>query len=114
LNSCNKALIEKVGATINEMELLGKPMFVIEGYRTQSRQQVLYASHRTLPGPWKTDCDGVKKKSNHQLGLAADCGFRNGDPYLGDWVTFGKVAKSHGLVWGGDWEKYDACHVELP
>ena len=39
---------------------------IVEGLRTQKRQQELYAQGRTKPGPIVTHIDGVTRKSNHQ------------------------------------------------
>ena len=39
---------------------------IIEGHRTEARQQDLFAQGRTKPGPVVTNCDGILKKSKHQ------------------------------------------------
>jgi peptidoglycan L-alanyl-D-glutamate endopeptidase CwlK len=39
---------------------------VVEGVRTQKRQQELWAKGRTVPGAIVTKCDGIKVKSPHQ------------------------------------------------
>lgn len=45
---------------------------ISEARRTQARQMQLYAQGRTTKGPIVTHIDGVRVKSNHQLGLAVD------------------------------------------
>ena len=105
---------------------------VVCGIRTAKEQAELYAQGRTAPGPIVTNCDGLKKKSNHQA--KAD-----GYGYAVDIYPFfeGKVQVNHkdtvkcliqiakhiktccfamgvSIEWGGDWEKLkDYPHFEL-
>ena len=49
------------------------------GMRTAEEQNKLYQYGRTIPGAWRTNCDGYKVQSNHQekidgLGYAIDIG----------------------------------------
>jgi peptidoglycan L-alanyl-D-glutamate endopeptidase CwlK len=97
-------------------EKYGYDMVLIEGYRSPQRQASLAAlgPSVTRAGPFE---------SYHQLGLAADCAFlRNGrivisekDPWaMAGYSHYGEIAKSVGLVWGGDWRNLrDLGHVEL-
>jgi len=48
------------------------PVKIIQTRRDQEYQASLYAQGRTTPGNIVTNCDGVKKKSNHQSGEAWD------------------------------------------
>ncbi|MDN5801566.1 M15 family metallopeptidase [Psychrobacter sp. AOP22-C1-22] len=93
----------------------GYDMVLLEGYRSPARQARLLrkGSHVTKAGSYK---------SYHQFGLAGDSAFiRNGkivisekDPWaMRGYKLYGKVAKSAGLVWGGDWRMMDLGHVEL-
>lgn len=93
----------------------GYDMVLLEGYRSPERQARLLkkGTHVTKAGSYK---------SYHQFGLAADSAFiRNGkivitekDPWaMQGYKLYGKVAKSAGLVWGGDWRMMDLGHVEL-
>ena len=93
----------------------GYDMVLLEGYRSPERQARLLrkGSHVTKAGSYK---------SYHQFGLAADSAFiRNGkivisekDPWaMQGYRLYGQVAKSAGLVWGGDWKMMDLGHVEL-
>lgn len=107
------------------IELSTQDFTVIEGVRTQERQQELYAQGRTKPGNKVTNADGVKNKSNHQvksdgLGHAVDI-----VPYPVDWnssVKFNNIAVAMKLAacqlgiditWGGDWKMLDLPHFEL-
>ena len=93
----------------------GYDMVLLEGYRSPARQARLLkkGTHVTKAGSYK---------SYHQFGLAGDSAFiRNGkivitekDPWaMRGYKIYGKVAKSAGLVWGGDWRMMDLGHVEL-
>lgn len=93
----------------------GYDMVLLEGYRSPARQARLLnkGKHVTGAGAYK---------SYHQFGLAGDSAFiRNGkiviterDPWaMQGYKLYGKVAKSAGLVWGGDWRLMDLGHVEL-
>ena len=97
-------------------EQYGYDMVLIEGYRSPQRQSALAAlgPSVTRAGPFE---------SYHQFGLAADCAFlRDGrivisekDPWaMAGYEHYGQVARSLGLVWGGDWHGLrDLGHVEL-
>lgn len=107
---------------------------VVEGVRTDERQQDLYAQGRTKPGVIVTQVDGVKKKSNHQR--KAD-GYGHAVDVYPDTNKNGKVdsnevnfsRKDQGPVataimeaakelcvkieWGGNWKFIDLPHFEL-
>jgi peptidoglycan L-alanyl-D-glutamate endopeptidase CwlK len=97
-------------------EQFGYDMVLIEGYRSPQRQAALAAlgPSVTRAGPFE---------SYHQFGLAADCAFlRDGrivisekDPWaMAGYEHYGQVARSLGLVWGGDWKGLrDLGYVEL-
>lgn len=97
-------------------EQYGYEMVLLEGYRSPQRQAALAALGPavTRAGPFE---------SYHQYGLAADCAFlRDGrivisekDPWaMAGYERYGQVAKSLGLVWGGDWRGLrDLGHIEL-
>lgn len=108
-------------------------MQVWETHRAPGRQQHLFTKGVTKARPWQ---------SPHNHGLAADIVF---DPKQVDlptrpaggkewpdlwcrdredlrelWRRYGESAKSHGLVWGGDWGPldehglgWDLPHIEL-
>lgn len=91
---------------------------VSETWRSRERQQWLYASGRTRPGPIMTEKDGVSTKSNHQSGDAIDIliyriGHSEEGP-LGDrapeWNLIGEEGAKLGLRWGGAWG--DKPHLE--
>jgi peptidoglycan L-alanyl-D-glutamate endopeptidase CwlK len=101
---------------------------IIEGVRTQDRQQELYAQGRTKPGHIVTYADGIVNKSNHQAhedgyGYAVDLyPFVGGKLNLNDVESLKKIAAHIKAIalslninvgWGGDWKMRDYAHFEL-
>jgi peptidoglycan L-alanyl-D-glutamate endopeptidase CwlK len=108
---------------------------VVSGLRLARDQALLFAQGRTMPGPIVTNCDGIIKKSNHQLN---NNGF--GDavdvvPYPIDWNDrmrfYHFIGFVRGVAWklgievvsGSDWDNdyvlndqgfYDLPHWETP
>lgn len=118
-------LREKITRILKGMEALGWKMIITDGVRTTEEQVALYAKGRTTVGPVVTNCDGVIKKSNHQVhpdgfGHAVDCCFLDskGLPtwdHTYPWKLYGEAVKASGLVWGGSWVSLaDLPHAELP
>ncbi|MBL3729267.1 M15 family metallopeptidase [Lysinibacillus sp. HST-98] len=89
-----------------------KNVFITETYRSQERQNYLYAQGRTRPGnivTWTLD-------SNHKTRLAWDIAV--GPPQaLYDVATLnrvGDIARKLGITWGGDWtNNIDRPHFEV-
>jgi len=89
-----------------------KNIFITETYRSQERQNYLYAQGRTRPGQivtWTLD-------SNHKSRLAWDIAV--GPPQsLYDVTTLtrvGAIARKLGITWGGDWVgSIDRPHFEV-
>ena len=115
-NKMNSEFVQRMLTIYKVMsEQYGYDMVLLEGYRSPGRQAKLLkqGSHVTKASSYK---------SYHQFGLAGDSAFiRNGkivitekDPWaMQGYKLYGKVAKSAGLVWGGDWRMMDLGHVEL-
>ena len=86
------------------MRLLGHPIFLVEGFRTEERQDHLYES-------------GISpvRQSYHESGLAIDVAFKGDLPYSDShpWDLLGMVGETLGLRWGGRWESRDMTHFEL-
>lgn len=92
---------------------------LVEGHRSQARQDWLYAQGRTRPGDIVTHA----KVSNHTGGLAGDCypvdihGNVMWDAPQEIWQQYGHCIRSqHGVQWGGDWGHPEVKHsfVDLP
>lgn len=122
LAGVHPVLVGRVVRLLAAMEAAGHPMCVTDGVRTTAQQVALYAKGRTAPGPIVTKADGIKTRSNHQAkpdgyGYAVDCAFVvDGKPSWDarhPWQTYGSVASSLGLEWGGTWRFVDLPHVQL-
>lgn len=89
-----------------------KNIFITETYRSQARQNYLYAQGRTRPGQIVT----WTLNSNHKSRLAWDIAV---DPpqSLYDVTTLSKIgaiARKLGITWGGDWVgSIDRPHFEV-
>ena len=90
-------------------ESQGLDVFVTETYRSQARQDELYAQGRTKPGQIVT----WTLKSNHSGRHAWDISFRStGYNDRSKFERAGKIGKSLGIEWGGDWKKQDLPHYQ--
>jgi peptidoglycan L-alanyl-D-glutamate endopeptidase CwlK len=106
----------KIINKIRELHTLAKKQGldfkVIEGYRSQARQDELYAQGRTKPGKKVT----WTRNSKHTSGKAFDIMvLKNGKGTwdIEDYIKIGKLGKSLGLVWGGDFKGKDFGHFQL-
>ena len=99
----------------------GLKIQITECVRTVAEQDALYAQGRTTgeKGKTVTNAPGYSYSSMHQWGVAFDyC--RTDKPNAFDNVDgffdkVGKIGKSIGLEWGGDWKKpVDKPHFQLP
>jgi len=101
-------LVQQIVANATAM---GIDVMIFETYRSQARQQALFAQ-----GASQLRIVGV-----HHYGLACDIvRLINGEPsWKGDYSFLGQLAHSSGLIWGGDWGNptvkhtfVDAVHVQ--
>ena len=92
----------KVEAIIEDAKAHGINLMVFETFRSQARQEELFAQGATK----------LKKAGVHYYGLACDIVKSiGGDPsWKGDFSFLGALAREHGLVWGGDWGASNAKH----
>ena len=99
---------------------------ILEGERTIARQQTLYQQGRTIPGAVVTNCDGVIKKSKHQVDEYGKVKAVDLLPYpfkgWKDTESFEHLSKhikrcadkfKIKIAWGGDWKMIDLPHFEL-
>jgi peptidoglycan LD-endopeptidase CwlK len=96
---------------------------VIGGFRSIEEQQRLFCQGRDIPecsglykpGPIVTNARGGH--SNHNFGIAFDIGVFQGTKYLPQspkYIEVGKIGRSLGLEWGGDWTTIkDRPHFQL-
>jgi peptidoglycan L-alanyl-D-glutamate endopeptidase CwlK len=97
---------------LEECKHQGLNVLVTETYRSQERQNYLYEQGRTRKGKKVT----WTKNSRHTSRRAWDiCQNIKGQEYSN--TTFfrmcGKIAKSMGITWGGDWSTPDMPHFEI-
>lgn len=109
----------KFAAAVRAMlaELAGGPSeMVFETLRTPERQAFLYGFGRDYDdGRGIVTNAQTSLYSFHGFGLAVDIVEKDGTPWdapPGFWENIGRVAKKHGLSWGGDWKKPDRPHVQ--
>ena len=113
-NSLQPLVERQAKAVMKEMELLGHPVRIVEGFRTNARQSELYAQGRTTPGNIVTYAKAGE--SFHNYGVAVDYVFIKEGYNAPDalWQTLGAVMKRHGFLWGGDWASWpDRPHGEM-
>lgn len=92
LEPITRSLVQRVLASARQM---GIELMAFETYRSQQRQQELFSQ-----GASKLQKVGV-----HHYGLACDIvRVAGGEPsWKGDFSFLGELARSSGLIWGGDW-----------
>lgn len=98
---------------IAECKAQGLNVLITETYRSQERQNYLYAQGRTRNGNIVT----WTKHSRHTSRRAWDiCQNVKGQEYSNTafFKKCGEVAKSLGITWGGDWSTPDMPHFEIP
>jgi hypothetical protein len=108
LEPTTRQLVQQI---VESAEKMGISLMVYETYRSQARQLELFNA-----GATRLRAVGV-----HHYGLACDI-VRSvgGEPsWKGDFSCLGQLARSSGLIWGGDWGDpsiphsfVDAVHVQ--
>jgi len=95
---------------LSECKAQGVDIFVTETYRSQARQNQLYAQGRTTAG----DIVTWTKTSNHTGRMAWDIACKGNVLYADDILSkAGKIAKTLGITWGGTWKVQDRVHYEI-
>lgn len=97
---------------LEECKKQGLNVLVTETYRSQARQDYLYAQGRTRAGNKVT----WTRNSRHTSGRAWDiCKNVKGQEYADNkfFEKCGEIAKSLGIIWGGDWKSADTPHFEI-
>jgi peptidoglycan L-alanyl-D-glutamate endopeptidase CwlK len=94
-----------------EAENQGIKLRLTDGFRSFEEQDALYSKGRTTAGNIVTNAKGGQ--SYHNYGLAFDVVdmelWWNG----ADWQKIGKIGKSFGFEWGGDWSGFvDKPHFQ--
>jgi peptidoglycan L-alanyl-D-glutamate endopeptidase CwlK len=115
-----------VGELIFRCKQEGIDIKIGECVRTVAEQDAIYAQGRTTPGKVVSNAKGSTYSSMHQWGIAFDFyldedvdkdGKTSDDAFNNSTALFdkvGKIGKSIGLEWGGNWSKPDRPHFQLP
>ena len=119
INKCHPKLIKLSEKLVSACRGQGLIIGIGESFRTKEEQDVLYAKGRTAPGNIVTNAKGSSYSSHHQWGTAFDIYRNDGKGVYTDGDGFfekvGKIGKSIGLEWGGDWKSpVDKPHFQLP
>ncbi len=99
-------------AFLRECEKEGLPVLITETYRSQVRQDYLYAQGRTRAGKVVT----WTRNSRHTGRMAWDiCKNVKGQEYSDNafFSKCGAIAKRLGITWGGTWDTPDKPHFEV-
>lgn len=124
ISSLDDLRIDMRGLVIQWREALaqmGIAIRVLETRRSPERQEWLFASGRTRPGPIVTHVSGHNPRARHVAepgqATALDFCFAGADPWHGPWELCGQAwehiaAQQHG-VWGGRWTFKDLGHIEI-
>lgn len=100
-----------VEAVIAGAKAMGIVLIPFETYRSEARQEQLFAQKATE----------IRTAGVHNYGLACDLVKSvGGEPsWKGDFSFLGTLARQHSLIWGGDWGEpgkphhlADAVHVQ--
>ena len=119
INKCHPKLIKLSEKLVSACRGQGLIIGIGESFRTKEEQDALYAKGRTAPGNIVTNAKGSSYSSHHQWGTAFDIYRNDGKGVYTDSDGFfkkvGKIGKSIGLEWGGDWKSpVDKPHFQLP
>ena len=119
INKCHPRLIDLSKKLVSACRGQGLIIGIGESFRTKEEQDALYAKGRTAPGNIVTNAKGSSYSSHHQWGTAFDIYRNDGKGVYTDGDGFfakvGKIGKSIGLEWVGDWKSpVDKPHFQLP
>lgn len=127
ISDLHPKLQEKVRELVKKCADKGIKIGIGECVRTVEEQDAFYAKGRTTAGSVVTNAKGSSYSSMHQWGVAVDFylimdvdkdGKTSDDAFndaTGLFEEVGKIGKSIGLEWGGDWKTIkDKPHFQLP
>lgn len=91
----------------------GLPVYITETYRSQERQNELYAQGRTKPGKVVTWTKNSRHKSRRAWDICKMTGGKADWSDSGFFKACGAVARGLGITWGGEWKMPDMPHFEI-
>jgi peptidoglycan LD-endopeptidase CwlK len=95
----------KIEAVIAKLAAASQTFEIIETFRSQARQEELYAAHATQ----------LRTVGVHGFGLACDCARMIGGRITwesGAYGNYGAACEAEGLTWGGRWTFGDLVHAQ--
>lgn len=96
-----------------ECEKCGLKVRITETYRSQKRQNELYAQGRTTPGKKVTWTLNSRHTGRRAWDICQTIKGREYDNSNGFFDKCGAVAKKLGIIWGGTWKTPDRPHFEV-
>lgn len=136
--SVNPDFLRKAKAVLADVRSKHPELMVIEVYRSPEKQRMLYCQGRMtkqLKAEGYRDKEIAKARAAgyvnskkqvtqtpitrfHGRGLAMDCAWLVGGKLTWEvpqawWEMVGHAARTHELVWGGDWKIRDRPHIQL-
>ncbi len=96
-----------------ECKKAGLKVRITETYRSQRRQNELYAQGRTSPGNIVTWTKNSRHTSRRAWDICQDIKGKEYDTSEGFFDKCGAVAKRLDIVWGGSWKTPDRPHFEV-
>ena len=94
-------------------EKAGLKVKLTETYRSQERQNELYAQGRTTPGQIVTWTKTSRHTSRRAWDICQNIKGREYDTSTGFFDKCGEIAASLGITWGGTWKTPDRPHFEI-
>ncbi len=94
-------------------EKAGLKVKITETYRSQERQNELYAKGRTTPGQIVTWTKNSRHTSRRAWDICQNIRGREYDTSTGFFDKCGEIAASLGITWGGTWSTPDRPHFEV-
>lgn len=98
---------------LKECEREGLKVRITETYRSQERQNELYAKGRTKPGNKVTWTLNSRHTSRRAWDICQNIKGREYDTSTGFFEKCGAVAAKLGITWGGRWKTPDRPHFEV-
>lgn len=98
---------------LKECEKQGLKVRITETYRSQERQNELYAQGRTKPGNKVTWTLNSRHTSRRAWDICQNIKGKEYDTSTGFFDKCGAVAAKLGITWGGSWKTPDRPHFEV-
>lgn len=107
---------ERAVKFIDLCKAAGIDLLVTSTYRDKESQDALYAQGRTTPGKIVTKAKGGESFHNYRCALDV-VPLVNGKPNWNDsdpvWAEVGRLGKTAGLEWAGDWKTFkETAHFQ--